>query len=59
MKKFTVFFDQRNRTNYQVLAKDKKEAAQIGRRLYETKKLLVLNSKVQEGWIKESDGEDK
>ena len=58
MNKYTVFFDQRNRTNYQVIAKDEVEAAHIGRKLYQ-KNIFIPNPDIQEGWIIPSDGEDK
>ncbi len=58
MKKFTVFYDQRNRTNYQVLAKDEREAIFKGNRLYK-KYFNIPPAEVQEEWIKENDGEDK
>ena len=58
MKKFTVFFDQRNRTNYQVLAENIPEAELKAIKLYK-KNLVIPSPEIQEGWISESDGEDK
>ena len=57
-KKFTVYIDQRNRINYQVLAEDKQEAGKKGERLYR-KHFDTPPISVEEGWIVESDGEDK
>jgi len=58
MKKFTVFFDQRNRTNFQVLAKNKEEAWLKGIKLYK-KNMEIPSSDTQERWLIELDGEDK
>ena len=58
MKKFTVFFDQRNRTNFQVLAKDENEAEFKAISLYK-KNIHIPCPTTQEGWLIESDGEDK
>jgi len=58
MKKFTVFFDQRNRTNFQVLAKDENEAEFKAISLYK-KNIDIPCPTTQEGWLIESDGEDK
>uniref|UniRef100_A0A6M3LJ41 Uncharacterized protein n=1 Tax=viral metagenome TaxID=1070528 RepID=A0A6M3LJ41_9ZZZZ len=46
-----------NRTNHQVQANDKEEAANKARKLY-MKHLMIPITYVQEGWIAESDGED-
>ena len=57
-KKFTVYIDQRNRTNYQVLARDEQEAGKKGERIYR-RNFDTPPVSVEEGWIVESDGEDK
>ena len=57
-KKFTVFIDQRNRINYQILAEDEQRAGEKGKRLY-IKHFDTPPVSVEEGWIVESDGEDK
>ena len=59
MNKYTVYFEQRNRTNYQIIASNKIEAARIGRELYLRDTKLSPNPTVEKGWIAESDGEDK
>ncbi len=56
--KYTVFFDQINRINYQVKAKDKYEAATKAFRLYRRVRELPTYE-VQENWIVDSEGEDK
>lgn len=58
MKRFTVFFDQRNRTNYQVLAENIAEAELKAIKLYK-KNLVIPCPETQEGWLVQSDGEDK
>jgi len=58
VKKFTVFFDQRNRINFQVLAKDENEAKFKAISLYK-KNIDIPYPITQEGWLIESDGEDK
>jgi len=58
VKKYTVFFDQRNRVNYQVLAENMAEAELKAVKLYK-KNLLIPCPETQEGWICEGDGEDK
>jgi len=58
MKKFTIFYDQINRTNYQVLAKDEAEATLKADKLYK-KEIIIPCCYVQTGWISESDGENK
>ena len=57
-KKFTVFFEQINRTNYQVKAENEKAASNKADKLYK-KYFSLPSSTVQEDWIVESDGEDK
>ena len=56
--KYTVFFDQVNRTNFQVEAKDEDEARAKADRLYDWR-LELPSSYVQEGWVEESEGEDE
>ena len=58
MKKFTVFFDQVNRTNFQVLAENEEEAELKADKLYKKNFWSPIPS-TQEGWFSESDGEDK
>ena len=58
MKKFTVFFDQVNRTNFQVLAENEEEAELKADKLYKRRFEIPIPS-TQEGWLSESDGEDK
>ena len=58
MKKFTVFFDQVNRTNFQVLAEDEAAAELLATKLYKKHFTIPIPS-TQEGWLSESDGEDK
>jgi len=58
MRKFTVFYDQRNRTNYQVLAEDKSRAILKANKIYK-KNLEIPDVDVQEGWLVEGEGEDK
>ncbi len=58
MKKFTVYYDQRNRTNYQVLAKDEEEAVKKADKLY-IKGNNYPEVTTEEGWLVEADGEDK
>ena len=58
MNKYTVFFEQVNRTNFQVMADNEDKAQGKADRLY--KKYLELPSGyVQEDWLVESDGVDK
>jgi len=57
-EKYTVLFDQINRTNFQVTADTKAEAKEKAKLLYR-KHLYIPSSYVKEGWIVESDGEDK
>ena len=58
MKKFTVFYEQMNKINYQVLAKDINEARFKADKLYK-EHLYIPFDTVQEGWISKEDGEDK
>ena len=55
---YTVFFEQVNRTNFQVKAKDEEEAQRKAARLY-GKHFEKPSSTLQENWMVESDGEDK
>ncbi|KKN74995.1 hypothetical protein LCGC14_0384970 [marine sediment metagenome] len=56
--KYTVFFEQVNRRNFQVRADNEDEARREAKRLY--KKFSELpSSYVQEHWIVDSDGVDK
>lgn len=57
-KKFTVFIDGRNRTNYQVLAKNELEAREKAVEIYR-KRSELPSVIIEEGWIEEKDGEDK
>ena len=58
MRKYTVYFEQVNRLNFQVRADNEDEARREGARLY--KKYLELpSSYIEEDWIVESDGVDK
>lgn len=56
--KFTVFYDQVNRTNFQVEAKTKEGAETKADRLYR-KQFEIPSTYVQDGWLVESDSEDK
>ena len=56
-KKFTVYYDQVSKVNYQVLADDMDEAFEKGDALY--KKAIGSKSRVKEGWSSEEDREDK
>jgi len=56
--KYTVFFDQVDRTNLQIEADSVLKAREKATKLYK-KRLSIPSSHVQEGWIVESDGEDK
>jgi hypothetical protein len=58
MNKYTVFFDQINRTNFQVLAHDKHSAEIKAIKLYKNK-FDIPSSSVENGWLVETDGEDK
>lgn len=58
MKKYTVFFDQVNRTNFQVKANNEEEAEKKADKLYK-KRSYIPSASVDEGWLVESDGEDK
>ena len=55
--KFTVYFNQMNRTNFQVLAESEEEAIWKAVRLYK-KNLELPSYSVEKHWIQESDGED-
>ena len=55
---YTVFFEQVNRTNFQVKADSEQEASEKAEKLYK-KQRDIPSSCVQEGWIEKSDGEDK
>lgn len=57
--KYTVFFDQRNRTNYQVEAGSEREARNKASMLYKRDFFPPPSAYVQEGWIQPNDGEDK
>jgi len=56
--KYTVFFDQVNRINFQVEAPDEEMAEKKAVLLYR-KQFEIPSSSVQDGWIVESDGADK
>jgi hypothetical protein len=58
MEKFTVFYDQIDRINYQILAKDETEAILKANEIYK-RKIDIPDGYVQAGWISESDGENK
>jgi len=55
---YTVFFEQENRTNFQVRANNEDEAREKACKLYK-KRLTIPSSYVQDGWLEETDGEDK
>jgi len=57
-KKYTVYFDQINRDNFQVKASNEEEAKEKAEKLYKSLR-YIPSTYVQEGWIVESDGEDK
>lgn len=57
-KRYTVFYNQINRTNYQVLAENEQQAEVKADRLYK-RDSEVPASDVQEDWLVEGDGEDK
>ena len=56
--KYTVFYDQINRTNFQVETLNKIEAINKADYLYRAHRELPSRD-VLEGWPVESDGEDK
>ena len=56
--KYTVFFDQINRTNFQVEAGNETSAEKKAIKLYK-ERFEVPDPDVQEGWLVDSDGEDK
>ena len=56
--KYTVFFDQVNLTNFQVEASNGAQAERKATKLYK-ERFDVPSCSVEEGWIVESDGEDK
>lgn len=58
MKKYTVFFEQINRTNFQVKANSKESAEAKAEKLYK-KNFYTPCCEAQDGWLVESDGEDK
>ena len=58
MNKYTVFFEQINRTNFQVLAHDKHGAEIKAIKLYK-KKFNIPSIEVENRWLVETDGEDK
>ncbi len=58
MTKYTVFFDQVNRTNVQVKADNEDEALIKATNLYKNQ-MEVPAADVQDGWLSEEDGEDK
>lgn len=57
-KKFMVYFQQVNRTNCQILAKDENEAIEKAHRWYKRNFEMPL-VEVEEGWCFSEDGEDK
>lgn len=56
--KYTIFFEQVNRTNFQVKANSENEALEKAIRLYKRNRELP-EAYVQDDWIVNSDGEDK
>lgn len=56
--KYTVFYDQINRTNFQVKARTQEEAELKADKLYK-KHFYTPRAYVQENWIVNEDGEDK
>ncbi len=56
--KYTVFYDQVNMTNYQVETATPEEAELKADKLYH-KHFEIPTAYVQEGWLVESDREDK
>ena len=58
MGKFTVFYEQMNKINYQVLAKDENEARFKADKLYK-EHLYIPFDTVQKDWISKEEGEDK
>ena len=56
--KYTVFFDQVNRTNFQVEADSEQKAEGKAKKLYH-QYLDTPSVDVQEGWLMEFEGEDK
>ena len=56
--KYTIYFDQVEPTNFQVRAKDGDAAEEKARRLYK-RGMELPSSSVEDGWLVESDGEDK
>ncbi len=55
---YTVYYDQFNRTNFQVKARNEEEALKKAMELYK-KQLHNTPAYIEEGWIVETDGEDK
>ena len=58
MAKYTVFFEQVNRTNFQVVANSEEEACRKAINLYK-RQIEIPSESVQDGWLVEEDGEDK
>ncbi len=56
--KYTVYYDQINRTNYQVKAATEEKAKIKADKIY-LKRFELPSSDIEEGWILDSDGEDK
>jgi len=60
MGKYTVFYDQINRTNFQVKATNSEEARIKADKLHERYRANARSyGYAQDGWLVESDGENK
>lgn len=55
--KYTIFYDQINRTNLQIKAGTPEEAIAKADKIYR-QRLGVPSREAQEGWLVESDGEE-
>lgn len=58
LKKFMVYFEQVNRTNFQILANDENEAIEKAHKCYR-RNFEMPAVEVEEGWRFVEDGEDK
>ncbi len=56
--KYTVFFDQVNRVNFQLTATDEDKAIAKAARIYR-KRFELPSCDIEENWLVEADGEDK
>ena len=59
MAKYTVFFEQINRTNIQVIARNEQGALEKAFKIYKRTCGGMPSTDIQDGWLVEDDGEDK